>query len=555
MNSNSLDDETEDTVLLGTILKVPLIIEDEDTSQTIKATNLWIHISRADHEPSNNPNFINISLTAIYSDGYFHKTLTSDNTRRLFRKNVPNLNVESDVNLFKLLGNLFPLDLESLIESKEAEGYHKKLKITAKLVAHKSDYDDKNELLEDSDPNTNPITISIKTDAKLAITVGTFQLPLIEFEDHPHLAEEGDLFNWIDLYHLQNEQLVHQLTSQTRDLDALKLETDLLVLSNKSIKLDYQKIIKDLEEKFYQALNTKKDKIYELLYGDDQSKDKKLVGLNATFLEREGKFNEIDKDAISDDISDSSFLSGNKRKRSKGSLLSRKKKKTKNVVVEESTSEDDSKLKVEAGTTEGSNSNRKSYDDNEKSDDQNRVHLKQEPGVAESPVLKSDLYNDKESGLSKFSLGSFIEDSLAKSNKSQKLVTPEDSAKEDTEYSDSDLEGVEAGEGTREEETDYSDDTDADEEEPKVDSPGNYDKPEPTRSVELKDSSEESNEIKDSLADTFQIDSGVPAGVLKNDADETDYSDSEDESGNKVEPIKEDQVDKGLETDYSDDSE
>ena len=36
MNSNSLDDETEDTVLLGTILKVPLIIEDEDTSQTIK---------------------------------------------------------------------------------------------------------------------------------------------------------------------------------------------------------------------------------------------------------------------------------------------------------------------------------------------------------------------------------------------------------------------------------------------------------------------------------------------------------------------------------------
>ena len=554
MNSNSLDDETEDTVLLGTILKVPLIIEDEDTSQTITATNLWIHISRADHEPSNNPNFINISLTAIYSDGYFHKTLTSDNTRRLFRKNVPNLNVESDVNLFKLLGNLFPLDLESLIESKEAEGYHKKLKITAKLVAHKSDYDDKNELLEDSDPNTNPITISIKTDAKLAITVGTFQLPPIEFEDHPHLAEEGDLFNWIDLYHLQNEQLVHQLTSQTRDLDALKLETDLLVLSNKSIKLDYQKIIKDLEEKFYQALNTKKTKFMNYFMGMINQKIK-TCGVECHILEREGKFNEIDKDAISDDISDSSFLSGNKRKRSKGSLLSRKKKKTKNVVVEESTSEDDLKLKVEAGTTEGSPSNGKPYDDNEKSDDQNRVHLKQEPGVAESPVLKSDLYNDKESGLSISSLGSFIEDSLAKSNKSQKLVSPEDSAKEDTEYSGSDLEGVEAGEGTREEETDYSDDTDADEEEPKVDSPGNYDKPEPTRSIELNDSSEESNEIKDSLADTFQIDSVVPAGALKNDADETDYSDSEDESGNKVEPIKEDQVDKGLETDYSDDSE
>ena len=98
-------------------------------------------------------------------------------------------------------------------------------------------------------------------------------------------------------------------------------------------------------------------------------------------------------------------------------------KKTKNVVVEESTNEDDLKLKVEAGTTEGSPSNGKPYDDNEKSDDQNRVHLKQEPGVAESPVLKSDLYNDKESGLSISSLGSFIEDSLAKSNKSQKLVS------------------------------------------------------------------------------------------------------------------------------------
>ena len=105
-------------ILLGTILRVPLIIEDKATSETIKNSSLWLHVSGADYEPSNNPLFINKSLTAICSEGYFHKTLTTDNSNRVFRRYIPNIDLSNDKH-FELLNNLFPLDLESLIEAKQ----------------------------------------------------------------------------------------------------------------------------------------------------------------------------------------------------------------------------------------------------------------------------------------------------------------------------------------------------------------------------------------------------------------------------------------------------
>ena len=60
----------------------PFDNEDKATSETIKNSSLWLHVSGADYEPSNNPLFINKSLTAICSEGYFHKTLTTDNSNQ-----------------------------------------------------------------------------------------------------------------------------------------------------------------------------------------------------------------------------------------------------------------------------------------------------------------------------------------------------------------------------------------------------------------------------------------------------------------------------------------
>ena len=154
----------KEKILLGTILRVPLIIEDKATSETIKILHYGF-VSGADYEPSNNP-FANKSLTAICSEGYFHKTLTTDNSNRVFRRYIPNIDLSNDKH-FELLNNLFPLDLESLIEAKQTtkdptQQQQQQLKLMAKLISDKSNYDANNEYLDDIEPNKNNIVLSIK---------------------------------------------------------------------------------------------------------------------------------------------------------------------------------------------------------------------------------------------------------------------------------------------------------------------------------------------------------------------------------------------------------
>lgn len=255
-------------ILLGIILRIPLIIEDKETSETIKNSSLWLHVSRGDYEPSNSPLFINKSLTAICSEGYFHKTLTTDNSNRVFRRYIPNIDLSNDKH-FALLNNLFPLDLESLIEAKQTTKdptQQQQLKLTAKLIGDKSKYDANNEYLEDIEPNKNNIVLSIKTDAKYAVTIGTIELPSIEIEKHPYLNDEENLLNWMELYNYQNESLLELLIESNNSLDQLKSENQELELNLELTKNDYNKIIEDLELKFYLALNSKKDKIFELTH-------------------------------------------------------------------------------------------------------------------------------------------------------------------------------------------------------------------------------------------------------------------------------------------------
>lgn len=256
-------------ILLGTILRVPLIIEDKATSETIKNSSLWLHVSGADYEPSNNPLFINKSLTAICSEGYFHKTLTTDNSNRVFRRYIPNIDLSNDKH-FELLNNLFPLDLESLIEAKQTTKdptqQQQQLKLMAKLISDKSNYDANNEYLDDIEPNKNNIVLSIKTDAKYAVTIGTIELPPVDIENNPYLNDEENLLNWMELYNSQNESLLELLIESNNNLDRLKSENQKLELNLELTKNDYDKIIEDLELKFYLVLNSKKDKIYELTH-------------------------------------------------------------------------------------------------------------------------------------------------------------------------------------------------------------------------------------------------------------------------------------------------
>ena len=70
----------------------------------------------------------------------------------------------------------------------------------------------------------------------------------------------------MELYNSQNESLLELLIESNNNLDRLKSENQKLELNLELTKNDYDKIIEDLELKFYLVLNSKKDKIYELTH-------------------------------------------------------------------------------------------------------------------------------------------------------------------------------------------------------------------------------------------------------------------------------------------------
>lgn len=330
---SSIDSHEKDP-LPGTIVKIPLYIEDKSSGETIKQCQLWLHVSKAEFQPSNDPQFSNISITAVYQDGYFHTVVTKSNLSKLFRSNA-SVNIEPE-DYYHVFINLFPLDLEGLIESFESEGDHKRLKLSAKLLANKSDYDENGELLdlEDEDPNKTSITIMIKTDAKLSVTVGSFELKAIEFEKQEHLQDESDLFNWLDVYNFQNQALLDSLQASKLKIEKLKDENYLLENNYNESKNDFKNIIVDMELRFYQVLDSKKDLIWDLTK-NRHPKDK-LENLNQDFLDNEGKLNVINREEIPS-VVDSKYEKKRKASTSKkGVSKKRKTRKTKPVKGKES---------------------------------------------------------------------------------------------------------------------------------------------------------------------------------------------------------------------------
>ncbi|KAG7663893.1 uncharacterized protein J8A68_002581 [[Candida] subhashii] len=318
----SSQDNSEESSLSGTILKIPLTVEDKSTGETIKCCQLWLHVSTAEFKPSDDPQFSNISLTGIYQEGYFHNVVTKSILSKTFRKNA-SINVEPD-DYYRIFLNLFPLDLDGLIESYESDGEHKRLKLSAKLLANKSDYDENGELLDlgDDDPNKTHITIMIKTDAKLAITVGSIDLKALEFEKQEQLQEESDLFNWLSLYNSQNEALLESLLESKKKIEKLKDDNYLLENNYNESKLDFNNIIVDMESRFYQVLDSKKDMIWELTK-HAHPKDR-LDQLNREYLNNEGKLNVINREEIPNKI-DPKY---EKKRKTSISSRGRKKRKT-----------------------------------------------------------------------------------------------------------------------------------------------------------------------------------------------------------------------------------
>ncbi|KAI3402487.2 hypothetical protein KGF56_004728 [Candida oxycetoniae] len=284
--------EREKEPLPGNILKLNLLVEDEATSETIASSNIWLHVSKADYEPSSDPTFINMSLVAIWSLGYYHIKVTREVFNTIFKQESISKIEPGDA--YEIFTNLFPLDLDGLVESKEKDGRHQNLFLSAKIKASKSDYNA--EGVPVTDRIDNDLTILIKSNTKFSPTVGLFTMKAIDFEDYEYLEDERDLLNWMALYSAQNEKLLNSLVKCKASLNQVQ-EANLLLEDGLQIaKRDNQDIVFDLESKFYQVLNAKKDVIYELTKGSRPSDE--LIGLNQGFVGGVRKLRNIDMGAL-----------------------------------------------------------------------------------------------------------------------------------------------------------------------------------------------------------------------------------------------------------------
>lgn len=312
--------------LSGCIQSIPLIIEDKETKKIIKKASLYLHSSRNGSELEN-PSFTNISLTAMNQEGSFQIDITKENCSKFKRKGHFTV-----AEWESIIQHLFPVD--DYNEPSIADD----LVVSAKFISLRQYYDpDTNELLDDDElPLVSEfITIDIKTNAKLPITVGSIDLPYTDTENNLETSDiirsEQNLFNWLDVLLLSNQRLNKELHSSRQSNLMLKAENERYENELETSAIQHKKIIDDFQDKFYQVLKAKKDRIWAL---EDKNLNQ-LEGLNEKYI-NQNKFNlkndTIDKDKIPDEL-DEVYTSPTKRKRtaagSKKPLEKRRKKSTK----------------------------------------------------------------------------------------------------------------------------------------------------------------------------------------------------------------------------------
>jgi hypothetical protein len=78
----------------GNILgPIPLLVEDNQRA-TISNNCLYLHTSKSNEIPSEDPGIVNISVGAVYELGGFYTVITPKVGKNMFRK-LPDLSIEN----------------------------------------------------------------------------------------------------------------------------------------------------------------------------------------------------------------------------------------------------------------------------------------------------------------------------------------------------------------------------------------------------------------------------------------------------------------------------
>lgn len=254
--------------LEGRIITVPLDVYQRENDQFIKSSQL--HIKIQNHEVDGKKSY---SLLFACQEGMYSSDLSPTKVKRC--KSKKDIDEELWTEMFERLfdDNVMAGDIE--VEP------HESVEIAAKLESLES-YDSNTGELTDGDLADDPptLTIMIRSKGKLSVEYGSFQAQVREVDSQDNETKrELDILNWVLLQSNQITQLVKKIEASENELRKLREDNQAKDEEIKQTTDDYNTILRDLEDRFYQVLNAKRQKILELL-GDGEDDIKHL---NETF--------------------------------------------------------------------------------------------------------------------------------------------------------------------------------------------------------------------------------------------------------------------------------
>lgn len=253
----------------GKFENIPLTVIDKNSGNVVKEDVVLIRIRDI-------PDLSLIHVTAACQEGVFDTQLSRLKLKRA--KTKADLSEEVWLTITSALLNS---DISS--EARLPAGYEDVV-LMGKLISLEQYDPETGELVGDELADDAPeFEISICSKGVLSVTYGTFQLPLRSVEEADvSERKEFDILRWVQLQTAQMQELRKQLSVERARAAEQEQIAKIKEREIRNMDRDYQLILLDLEDRFYQVLNSKRRRIREL-EGNDTSD---LDLLNVTYRKR-----------------------------------------------------------------------------------------------------------------------------------------------------------------------------------------------------------------------------------------------------------------------------
>lgn len=259
-------------IMTGRIITIPLAVILRHENREIKQTNALFRIL-----PNANGS---MRLISACPEGVFETVLSPQEQRQGKDKDD--------------LPETEWLEMINVLFNQAVSGEHRAI-LWGKLISLEQYNSETGRLTSDELAEETPeFELSIRTADTLAITYGLFQFQFVDL-DGVDETEDYDMLNWVALQAQETERLNGRLKQLENELAECKSVIHIKEAEIVEMTADYNAIIEDMEDRFFQAMDSKKRKIAEL----SGKPDCPLAELNLVYREKNAlNLNRVKMDEI-----------------------------------------------------------------------------------------------------------------------------------------------------------------------------------------------------------------------------------------------------------------